>query len=123
MNTPKENSLQSSLAKRAQSSCELCLATSPLSKYAVIKRDNPHVDQFLCICATCQDLLDTKPFVANNHWKCLQKQIQEPLIPLQIMLCRILTKLETQQVEWAEDLLDQLFFGIDILDLADENYL
>jgi hypothetical protein len=32
-------------------------------------------------------------------------------------------KLETQQVAWAEDLLDELFFGIDILDLADEVFL
>ena len=123
MNSSPELQLQSELIKRAQSSCELCLSASELKPYAVIQHSKLNPDHYLCICNTCQSLLEAKPFTASTHWKCLTNQTEKPLIPLQIMLCRILTKLETQQVEWAEDLLDQLFFGIDILDLADEQDL
>ena len=123
MNTSPWDQLQSPLIKRSKTSCELCLTTSELNPYAVISRSTINPEYYLYICNTCQSLLEEKPFAASPHWQCLEDQTQNNLIPLQIMICRILMKLETQQVAWAEDLLDELFFGIDILDLADEVFL
>ena len=115
--------LQKTLIKRSENQCELCCSKDTLQVYAVIKREHLHADNHLLLCVKCRQLLDQRPFVSDSHWECLKNKKDVSLEPLQIISYRVLSKLETMQVDWAEELLDQLYFGIDTIDAADETFL
>jgi len=108
--------IESTLHKRSESSCELCRSADDLRIFAVPPFESTKADHYLLICEICDDHLKDSSSMNVNYWRCLNDTMWGQVRPVQIMTWRLLTKLNPEP--WAQDLLDMLYLEDDTLVLA-----
>lgn len=102
-------SIETELQERSGSACELCAATDALNVYQV----PPELDTSIFICKTCQQQIDKSNEIDVNHWRCLNDSMWSPVIAVQVVAWRMLTRLNAES--WAQDLLEMLYLDDEML--------
>jgi len=88
--------------------CELCSNTDDLESYIVLPKDDT-----ITICSTCVKTID-EPNNDEKHWNCLHDSMWSENPAVQVMVYRLLTKLN------AQDQLDMLYLEEDTKAWAEE---
>lgn len=109
-------SLGTTLLKRSNSKCELCLSSTDLSAYSVPPVAEVSADKSVMICKVCLDQVEGIKPQDTNHWRCLNESMWSEYSVVQVMAWRMLKKLSGE--DWARDLLDQLFLDEEIQNWA-----
>jgi len=109
-------SLENDLMQRANSSCELCNATTDLSIYEVPKSPKGGEDGSILICGTCKEQIEDTSKVIPNHWRCLNDSMWSTSPPVQVMAWRMLYALRDEG--WPRDLLDMMYLNDETLNWA-----
>jgi len=94
------------LHQRSQSQCELCATKDRLQVYNLPPASDASTDESVLICKTCHEIIENP----NNdimHWRCLNDSMWSQVPAVQVLVWRILTRLNSEA--WAQDLLDMLY--------------
>jgi len=105
--------LESALAERSESKCELCGATDTLQVYEVPQSPESasELDKNILLCATCVDNINNESS-DSNHWRCLNESMWTPVPGVQVMAWRILDSIKEHG--WPQDLLEMLYLEDDV---------
>lgn len=88
--------------------CSLCGLSNDLEPFLVVPRDDEIV-----ICGNCKEAMD-EPLKYEKHWLCLHDSMWSEEPAIQVVVFRLLTKLNMQEQ------LDMLYLEDDILEWAKE---
>ena len=111
------SALGRALARRAGSHCELCDAAGvSLHPWEVppAPADDPDLDRTLMLCQRCGDGASGGRLGDNGDWHFLEGQAWNTLPPVQVTAVRLLRRLASEDVGWAQDTLDGLFLDDEI---------
>ena len=106
-------SIEQALQKRCDGKCELCGAENPLASFEV-SPSNGGAEQCVMICETCQSQINTPTSLDSNHWRCLNDSMWSQELPVQVMAWRQLKTLKAKGEDWAQDLVDMMYFEEDV---------
>ena len=108
--------LSRELTKRCGEKCEMCSATGDLYTYVVTPKSGDNTDEQIAICKVCQNQMEDKTLIDENHWRCLNDSMwsQEPAV--KVIAYRMLHKLRS--TDWAGDLIDMMYLEEDTLEWA-----
>jgi len=109
--------IEQELMQRADSSCELCNASGPLSVYGVAEAADDSAETSVLLCATCRQQIEQPDTIDALHWRVLSDTMWSALPPVQVMAWRQLKQLSTES--WAQDLLDMLYLEEEVLAWAE----
>jgi protein PhnA len=104
---------ENTLIARCGNKCELCGADAPIAKFAVEPSDGS-VAQSVMLCPTCTDQIDDPDTLDGNHWRCLNDSMWSQEVPVQVMAWRQLKTLKAKGQDWAQDLVDMMYFEEDV---------
>lgn len=99
------------LQTRAESSCELCAATTDLASFAVGPTPDGTAMTGALLCPTCAAQIEGD--IDKNHWRCLSTSMWSEYAPVQVLAWRMLDRLSDQA--WARDLTDMLYLDNETL--------
>ncbi len=109
-------SIEEILHARSESKCELCGAMEDLQVYAVPPDSDNNADRSVLVCATCGDQIQDPEKVDAHHWRCLNDSMWSQVPAVQVLAWRMLNRLRAET--WAQDLLDMLYLGDELLEWA-----
>lgn len=101
------------LLSRSGSVCELCGASHELQAYLVEPSASYADDQHAVLCPTCVDQLEMNASFDEAHWNCLQSSAWTTEPSVQVLVYRLLKRMEGQS--WAADLLEQIYLEEEVL--------
>ncbi|MEH6449066.1 MAG: PhnA domain-containing protein [Oleispira sp.] len=104
---------ENTLLARCGSKCELCAADAPIAKFEVAPSDGS-VEQSVMLCPTCTDQINDPDTLDGNHWRCLNDSMWSQVLPVQVMAWRQLKTLKAKGEDWAQDLVDMMYFEEDV---------
>lgn len=104
------------LLARASSQCELCSSSTELTAYLVEPNEGHGDDQHACLCSTCADQLDMNAAFDDAHWTCLSGSAWTTEPSVQVLVYRLLKRLESQS--WAAELLEQIYLEESVIERA-----
>ena len=108
------------LVRRSGSKCELCEASGvALQVYEVPPVNEPRLDASLFICDTCLEAIDSPRRANPAHWRCLTTTMWSELPVVQVMVIRLLQRIQENEL-WAADLLEQLYPEAEVKEWAAE---
>lgn len=109
-------SISTELLKRSEGNCELCLNQSDLDGYTVPPKNSDNAKDQVALCSICLSQIANPNSMDSNHFRCLSNSMwtQEPAV--QVMVYRILNKLNSEN--WAQNLFDQLYLDDDTMEWA-----
>ena len=110
------NSFGKNLARRCKSCCELCGKNDSLSIYEVPPVKDPDIEKCIMVCPTCLEQLNDMENLNEHHWHCLNDSAWSEVPAVQVVVCRLLNRLNSEL--WAQDLLEQLYLDDDIIEWA-----
>jgi len=93
--------------------CELCYSEDNLSSYEVTGTQAA----VITLCSTCQEQIDATAQLNTNHWHCLNESAWSEEAAVQVMVWRMLKRLNTES--WAQDLAEQLYLDDETLAWAE----
>lgn len=105
-----------SLNARAESSCELCSASSELSAYTVPPKSSENDEDQIAVCQTCLSQIENPAQMDINHWRCLNDSMWNPTPAVQVMAYRLLNRMGTES--WAQDLVGMMYMEDETLEWA-----
>lgn len=108
-------SIKKEVSERAQNKCELCENTENL-EVSIIKEGSP--DFALLICNECSESI-LNPVDNQEKLRCLNTAVWSQVPAVQIICYRTLSTMSN--LEWASNLLDQVYFEDNIVKLAEED--
>jgi len=105
------------LARRANSSCEICeQGQRPLKPYEVTPlQDEPSLERTILVCKPCQTVLDGGA-MNPDEWRALSGPMWSSVPPVQVAAVRLIRRLAENGVQWAKDDLDTLYLDPEIED-------
>ncbi len=108
-------SLGRNLARRANSTCEICEQSGrSLKPYEVPPLpDEPDLEHSIFVCDDCRIALDGGPMNAGE-WRALTGPMWSEVSPVQVSAVRLMRRLADDGVQWAKDDLDGLYLEPDI---------
>lgn len=104
---------EKALYARSESKCELCGAKAHLGLYDVQPNSDGGVDACVLICECCREQVDFPKKMEVNHWRCLSESMWNQVPAVQVMVWRVLTRLNSEG--WAQDLLEMLYLDEETL--------
>jgi protein PhnA len=104
---------ENTLLARCGSKCELCAADAPIAKFEVAPSD-ASVEQSVMLCPTCTDQINDPNTLDGNHWRCLNDSMWSQELPVQVMAWRQLKTLKAKGEDWAQDLVDMMYFDEEV---------
>lgn len=110
-------SLESELAERSGSKCELCGSIKNLNPLTVEPQKNSDIHDHILVCDTCKDQINNSGNEDVNHWRCLNDSMWSEVPAVQVMSWRMLTRLKAEG--WPQDLLDMLYLDDQTLEWAE----
>lgn len=99
-------SLETELATRSGSVCELCGTGGTLTAYEVPPAGAGDAAAHVLVCETCHTQIENPDQVDAHHWRCLNDSMWNPEPAVQVMAWRMLQRLRGEG--WPMDLLDML---------------
>jgi len=112
-------SLERTLNKRSNSTCELCAATEKLSVFQVAPVTDPEEKNCILVCDTCKTQINGTDNLEANHWRCLNDSMWSEFSAVQVTAWRLLYRLKYQKEAWAQDLIDMMYLDDDMLKWAE----
>lgn len=105
------------ILKERSTQCELCSSSEDLSAYIIPPKTQETAENSALLCGACQDQLQSDS-LDINHWFCLNESAwtQEP--PVQVLVYRLLSRLNDQ--DWAQELKDQIYLEDSVREYAEE---
>ena len=100
-------SLERTLNKRSNNTCEICGAEEHLSVYTVQPAQKSDEKNSVFACATCIEQIEDSEKIDANHWRCLNDSMWSEHKPVQIIAWRMLNRLKSEG--WPQDLLDMMY--------------
>jgi protein PhnA len=100
------------LVRRCGSQCEVCQDSGvSLSIFEVPPvPTEPEYERCLMICETCKEQIEHPKRIEPNRWRCLGTTMWSEVIPAKVTAVVMLNHLnEKLGVEWAQELLEQVF--------------
>jgi protein PhnA len=105
--------IEERVRERSGNECELCSNVNDLSFFEV--QPTAGSSGTILICGKCREEINTSSNLDANHWRCLNTSMWNTEQAVQVMVWRLLTKLQKQGNGWAQDLLDQLYLDDETL--------
>ncbi|MEM7262959.1 MAG: phnA protein [Planctomycetota bacterium] len=104
------------LARRSGSSCELCADSGvPLAATEVTPlSEDPDPERCAFLCDACRDALTAKKLDDIDRWRCLTHTRWSEVAPVQVLAVRMLRRLDTLDVSWARENLEDLYIDPEI---------
>ena len=109
-------SLETQLAERSGSVCELCGSTVGLGAFEVPPKSDGSANQSVLACEVCRPQLDGTGSPDANHWRCLNESIWSTVPAVQVVSWRMLHRLPSES--WARELLETAYLDDDVLKWA-----
>lgn len=111
--------IEQTLITRSEGQCELCGSTTDLAVYEVTGPPEISVeDQSALICDTCRQQIAGTTELDENHWRCLNECMWNPIPAVQVLAYRQLEALSA--TDWAPDLLDMFYLEDETLAWAQQ---
>ena len=111
-------SLERTLNKRSNATCEICGAIEHLEVYTVQPAQKAEEKNSIYACKTCTEQIENPDTMDANHWRCLNDSMWSEQKAVQIMAWRMLNRLKAEG--WPKDLLDMMYLEEDELIWAKE---
>jgi protein PhnA len=108
-------SLERSLQKRSNDTCELCGRNEKLSVYNVPDVKESGEKTALYACAVCIEQMNDADIIDANHWRCLNDSMWSEHDAVKIMAWRMLNRIKD---DWTQDLIGMMYMEEDTLELA-----
>jgi protein PhnA len=108
-------SLERSLQKRSNDTCELCGRNEKLSVYNVPDVKESGEKTALYACAVCIEQMNDADIIDANHWRCLNDSMWSEHDAVKIMAWRMLNRIKD---DWTQDLIGMMYLEEDTLELA-----
>ncbi|MEQ8240329.1 MAG: PhnA domain-containing protein [Cyclobacteriaceae bacterium] len=102
------------LLERADHTCELCTASSPLVIYKVENATGE--DANIVVCQNCSSQLHGTSPIEVNHWRCLNDSMWSEVPAVQVVAYRMLYKLREEG--WPQDLLELMYLPEELIPWA-----
>ncbi len=99
--------LSTELTQRSAHKCELCSTAENLSGYQVPPTSADVPENQIVVCANCLGQINEPRKMNINHWRCLNDSMWNTEPAVQVMVFRLLNRLEGQ--DWAQDLLGMIY--------------
>lgn len=112
--------MNKTLLERCGAACELCGNTENLNEFVVAPRTGTDVNDLICVCSTCNDLLIDDSQMKPNHWRCLNDSMWSEVPAVKVVAWRVLNSLKSEG--WPNDLLDMMYMEDDTLAWAKSGY-
>lgn len=109
-------SVEQTLSKRSNNSCELCKSPTDLSVYHLPPNMLADANESALVCQVCLDQIEDPNKMDDNHWYCLSDSMWSEYLPVQVLAWRMLNRLKSNS--WAGDLFEQLYLDDDALKWA-----
>jgi protein PhnA len=109
-------SLERTLNKRSNATCEICGAIEHLEVYTVQPAQKAEEKNSIYACKTCTEQIENPDTMDANHWRCLNDSMWSEQKAVQIMAWRMLNRLKAEG--WPKDLLDMMYLEEDDLECA-----
>ncbi|WDF70740.1 PhnA domain-containing protein [Sphingobacterium oryzagri] len=109
-------SLETLLAERSGTSCELCKRHEQLAVYAVPPTNQAVLERSIYVCKTCLDQLEKREQLDEAHWRVLSETMWSDIPAVQVVAWRMLSRLRNEA--WAADNLDMLYLDDELLNWA-----
>lgn len=100
-------SIERTLRKRSNDSCELCQADEHLSVYEIPSSPKSGEAASILLCATCLEQSIDASKIDQNHWRCLNDSMWSTEPAVQVMAWRMLQRVKS--FGWSGDLLDMMY--------------
>jgi protein PhnA len=101
------------ILNRSEHKCELCGSDQTVKVYEVPPQDKTSEANCIAVCIVCQNQIDKKAELDQEHWKCLSSSMWSEVPVVQVVSWRILSRLKADS--WASDQLDMLYLDNDHL--------
>ena len=101
------------ILKRSEQKCELCGSNQLVKVYEVPPQDKTSEANCIAVCLVCQNQIDKKAELDQEHWKCLTTSMWCEVAGVQVLAWRMLHRLKTES--WAADQIDMLYLDDDNL--------
>ena len=109
-------SLERTLNKRSNATCEICGANEHLEVYTVQPAQKVEDKNSIYACKTCIEQVEDPDTMDANHWRCLNDSMWSEQKPVQIIAWRMLNRLKAEG--WPQDLLGMMYFDEEDLEWA-----
>ncbi len=109
-------SLEKTLQKRANTTCELCSSQENLAVYKVPPTAKGTEQDSVLLCHTCSTQIENPDQVDPNHWRCLNDSMWSEVAAVKVLAWRMLHRLKSEG--WSQDLLDMIYLEDDVLEWA-----
>ncbi len=106
------------LSTRCNAHCELCDAETGLALLEVASDGMPSADHCAMLCPTCRDAIVGEGALDVHHWRCLQQSAWSQVPVVQVLVWRLLKKLNGES--WAQELTDQIFLDEETMAWAEQ---
>lgn len=111
-------SLERSLQKRSNDTCELCGRNEKLSVYNVPDVKESGEKTALYACAVCIEQMNDADIIDANHWRCLNDSMWNTEPAIQVVSYRMLHRLNDES--WAQDAINMIYMEPDTMEWAQE---
>ncbi|MFO0977896.1 MAG: PhnA domain-containing protein [Planctomycetaceae bacterium] len=100
-------SVESLLAQRCGSVCELCGSSDGLEVFPAPPNNDGSADHCVMICGTCRTQIESTDALDVTHWRCLNESIWSQVPAVQVVAWRMLNRLTGES--WAQELLETVY--------------
>ena len=103
------------LTRRSKARCELCgtSGTRLFAKEVEPLPEQPDPEHSLFLCEKCSDDM-ARDTLDPNHWRFLESMVWSEIAPVQVTAVRLCRRLKDQGVDWAGDILSDLYLSPEI---------
>ena len=109
-------SLERTLNKRSNATCEICSANEHLEVYTVQPAKKVEEKNSINACKTCINQIENPDTMDANHWRCINESMWSEQKPVQIIAWRMLNRLKSEG--WPQDLLGMMYLDEEDLEWA-----
>ena len=109
-------SLERTLNKRSNATCEICSSNEHLEVYTVQPAKKVEEKNSIYACKTCINQIENPDTMDANHWRCINDSMWSEQKPVQIIAWRMLNRLKSEG--WPQDLLGMMYLDEEDLEWA-----
>lgn len=117
------NALGRMLARRSRSRCEVCEATGvPLQAFEVPPvYGDPDLERCAFSCERCEKAMAGGSLGNPDEWRILESTAWSEVPAVQVSVVRLLRRLASDQVAWAESFLEDLYLAEEIVEWIEKS--
>jgi protein PhnA len=108
--------IESMIAERSGSVCELCGSDDSTSVFEVPPGNDPGPEGCVLLCKACRCQINGQADIDPKHWRCLNESIWSPVAAVQVVAWRMLNRLPSES--WARELLETVYLDENVLKWA-----